>query len=96
MNYKVFRHLVGPDGRFYGQVDSVPQEWASPTSSWLPGEIILDDCEIEVAIDAPPGNYALEVGMYDPDTMQRLPVFRRGGSRLEEDRFLIEGLSLAQ
>ena len=95
-SYKVFRHLVGPDGQRYGQVDSVPQGYGRPTSSWLPGETILDDCEIEVSSGALPGNYTLEVGMYDPDTMDRLPVLAHDGRRLEEDRFVIEGLHLAQ
>jgi len=95
-SYKVFRHLVGPDGQRYGQVDSVPQGYARPTSSWLPGETILDDCEIEVSVDAPPGSYTLQVGLYDPETMERLPVFDHSGRRLEQDRFLIQGLRLSE
>lgn len=94
VSYKVFTHLQGPDGEVYGQCDSEPQGWARPTTTWLAGETVLDDYKIEVAQDAPPGEYVLEVGMYRLDTMERLPIFDQTGCRLAEDRILISGLRL--
>lgn len=73
-NYTAFVHLIGPDGLLYGQVDQTPGAGAFPTTGWLPGEYIVDDYVIPIAQDAPPGDYRLEVGLYNPDTGQRLPV----------------------
>jgi hypothetical protein len=73
-NYTAFVHLIGPDGLLYGQVDQTPGAGAFPTTGWLPGEYISDDYVIPLAANAPPGEYQVEVGMYDPDTGERLPV----------------------
>jgi len=94
ISYTVFTHLLGPDGELYGQLDSVPQGGARPTTSWLAGEIVLDDYKIKIAQDAPPGEYVLAVGMYNLDTMDRLPVFDQNGQRLTEDRILLRGFLL--
>ena len=95
ISYKVFTHLLGPDGQTYGQRDAVPQGRAKPTTIWLAGETVLDDYAIEVAQNAPPGEYSLDVGMYDLDAMERLPVYDRQGRRVAGDRILIKGLGLA-
>lgn len=93
-SYTVFTHLLGPDGELYGQLDSVPQGGARPTTTWLTGEIVLDDYKIEIAQDAPAGEYLLEVGMYDLTTMERLPVSDEAGQHMGQDRVLIGGLHL--
>lgn len=73
-NYTAFVHLIGPDGLLYGQVDQTPGAGAFPTTGWLPGEYIADAYTIPIASTAPPGDYHIEIGLYDPDTGQRLPV----------------------
>jgi hypothetical protein len=70
-DYTVFVHLVDPDGNLIAQADSPPAKGAYPTSLWDPGEIIVDEHEIR---DLPPGHYTLQVGLYQPDTGERLPV----------------------
>jgi hypothetical protein len=57
-----------------GQWDSVPAAGDAPTSGWLPGEIIEDRFHVPMLKDAPPWKYDIFVGMYDPQTGQRLPV----------------------
>lgn len=71
---KVFTHLVGPDGKIYGQQDGIPLAGAAPTDSWIPGEIIADRYHLAVAPGAPAGTYRVEVGFYDPQTLDRLPL----------------------
>ena len=88
--YTVFTHLLDPGGQVRGQMDSPPQGGAAPTTSWLVGEVIADEYRIPVAEDAPAGVYQVEVGMYDPATVVRLPVFAADGSRLPDDRVLLE------
>ncbi|MEA3345203.1 MAG: glycosyltransferase family 39 protein [Chloroflexota bacterium] len=73
-DYTVFNHLLGPDGRMWGQWDEQPLGGDYPTSAWAPGEVIRDEYEIPVQKSAPPGQYQLEVGMYLLETGERLPV----------------------
>ncbi len=90
--YTVFTHLLDPGGQVRGQVDSPPQGGAAPTTSWLAGEVIVDEYRIPLDEDAPAGVYHIEVGMYDPATVVRLPVFAADGSRLPDDRVLLENV----
>ncbi|MCB9078785.1 MAG: glycosyltransferase family 39 protein [Anaerolineaceae bacterium] len=73
-NYTVFIHAAGPDQSIRGQWDSVPVQGTSPTSGWIPGEIIEDHYEVLMGRDVPAWKYDIFVGMYDPVTGERLPV----------------------
>jgi hypothetical protein len=77
--YTVFTHLVGGDGRTWGQWDNQPQRGQLPTTRWIPGQVISDPYEIPVSDVAPAGPLALHVGMYDLLTMDRLPVRDESG-----------------
>jgi len=71
-NYTVFTHLLDPTGWMRGQQDSPPRQGTWPTSWWVPGELVVDRHAIPVADDAPPGLYAIEVGLYRPADGTRL------------------------
>ena len=73
-SYSVFIHVVGPDGVIRGQWDSVPGSGMLPTTGWLEGEVITDQYLVPMAENAPPWQYTILVGMYDPWTGERLPV----------------------
>lgn len=73
-NYTVFVHVMGPDQSMRGQWDSMPVGGQAPTGGWIPGEIIEDHYEVPMQKDAPPWEYDVFVGMYNPATGQRLPV----------------------
>jgi hypothetical protein len=73
-NYVVFNHLQGPDGQLWGQLDQAPAGDAWLTSTWLPGEVIVEERVIPIKPGAPPGTYRLLVGLYTPDDIQRLPL----------------------
>ena len=88
-SYTVFAHLLDAEGRVRGQKDGVPCEGVCPTTSWLEGEVIVDRYEIVVDPHAPAGEYQIEVGMYDPQTLRRLPAFDEAGKRLADDRILL-------
>lgn len=79
VNYTVFTHLVGPDGRIYAQHDGQPVAGTRPTSDWLKGEVIRDPYTLTIAAKAPPGTYTLEIGMYRPDNGVRLPIVTPSG-----------------
>ena len=88
-NYTVFSHLVDDQGRVWGQKDSMPCGGACPTTSWLEGEFIADEYGIEVDADAPAGEYQINVGMYDPESMGRLPAFDEIGRRWPDDSIVL-------
>ncbi len=92
-SYTVFVHVVGPDGRLYGQVDYWPVEGTRLTTSWLPGEIIRDPYTVRLAADAPPGAYTVHVGLYLLETLERLPVFNAEGAPVD-DKFVLTGLTV--
>jgi hypothetical protein len=70
-SYRVFLHMLGPDGSLVAQSDGEPAGWARPTTGWLPGEVVVDERVLVLPPDLPPGEYRLMAGMY-----------RYGGPRL--------------
>jgi 4-amino-4-deoxy-L-arabinose transferase-like glycosyltransferase len=73
-DYTVFIHLVSADGAAIGQGDGPPLGGEYPTSYWAAGEFLRDEHLLNVSADAPPGRARLLVGLYDPETGQRLPL----------------------
>jgi hypothetical protein len=63
-SYRVFVHLLSPDGTLVAQSDGEPANWSRPTTGWLPGEIVPDGRAIAVPDDAGSGEYSLQAGMY--------------------------------
>ena len=80
-SYTVFAHVLDSSNRIRGQVDRVPGVPEAPTTSWVQGEVIADTYEIPLGADVPPGEYAVEVGMYDATTMARRPVSNARGEQ---------------
>jgi hypothetical protein len=83
-SYTVFTHMLDKENRMWGQKDSMPVRGTLPTCCWVKDEIIADEYEILVQPDAPPGQYVIEIGMYQLETGQRLEVHGRaeGGDRI--------------
>lgn len=70
---KVFVHLLDAAGNIIGQSDQEPAAGARPTSSWTPGEYLVDRHVLTVDPAAPAGPATLEIGLYDPLSGQRIP-----------------------
>jgi uncharacterized membrane protein len=94
VSYTVFTHLVDADERIWGQTDSIPLRGEAPTTSWTEGEVVTDEYEIVVDTDVPPGEYVIEVGMYDASTGRRLPVVVDGRQE-DQDRILLATVNVA-
>ncbi len=77
-DYTVFVHLLNLDGTLAAGADGPPRDGLYPTSFWSPGEIIADEHGGMASLT--PGEYMLEVGLYRPDTGERLPA---SGARAE-------------
>ncbi len=84
-DYTVFVHVLGRQHNprtgnpLWGQVDMEPVAGTYPTSAWSPGEQIIDRYVVTVDPEAPPGDYGLEIGLYDAINGQRLAVYDPGG-----------------
>jgi len=87
--YTVFTHLLDGEGKVRGQRDSVPVDGTRPTTGWAVGEIIVDRYEISVDGDTPEGTCQIEIGLYNPESGDRMPAFDAEGQRLEYDRVLL-------
>lgn len=73
-DYHVFVHLVDPHNEKIAQRDGQPVQWLRPTSSWQPGEEIIDHYGLLLPPNLPLGEYRIVVGLYDPVSGQRLPT----------------------
>ena len=71
-SYVVFTHLVAPDGRIIAQHDGIPAQGARPTTGWVAGEYILDEHALAFRDLIYAGPAAIYVGLYDPQSGQRL------------------------
>jgi hypothetical protein len=71
--YTVFIHLLDQNNQVVAQQDRAP---VRPTTTWVENEFITDMYEFK--IDAPAGDYRIEIGWYDADFV-RLPVLDDGG-----------------
>ena len=89
LDYTIFVHLVGPDGRLHGQVDQFPGSGSAPTTSWAPGQVIVDSIVLPVAAGAPAGTYHVAVGMYDAASGGRLPIADSSGHLLPDDQAIL-------
>ncbi len=87
-SYTVFTHLIDEENRIWGQQDNVPKQGQHPTTLWIEGEVVTDRYDITVDPDAPPGEYVIEIGLYDAATGDRLPVLDQQGLMLD-DRILL-------
>jgi len=89
-DYTVFIHLIDEKGNIVAQKDNPPADGFYPTTKWEPGEIVRDQYDLVIAPNASHGQYQLKVGMYRPNTGQRLTVFDSGGEELGDGVFLSE------
>jgi 4-amino-4-deoxy-L-arabinose transferase-like glycosyltransferase len=63
--YKVFLHVLDGDNHIVGQRDAEPGGGARLTTLWEPGQVIVDRYGLPIHPATAPGEYRVEVGMYD-------------------------------
>ncbi len=85
---KVFVHLLDDHSQIWGQYDGLEV----PVEGWYPGDVIVQLHTLSVSADAPPGRYWLEVGLYDPQTMDRLQAVDDTGAPIGNRLLLHEML----
>ena len=88
-DYKVFVHLSSlDDGAIVAQHDGMPRDWTYLTSWWEKDEIVTDTITLDVS-GLSAGHYEVAVGLYNPDTLERLPVVDQAGTSLPERKLVL-------
>jgi hypothetical protein len=64
------------------QIDQPPLRGGNPTDTWQPDEIIVEQIRLTVNPGAPPGDYTLYIGMYDPENGERVLLTDEQGATL--------------
>lgn len=89
-DYKVFVHLFDPaTEEIVAQDDAMPLQNQYPTSWWAEGEVVSDEITISLE-NLPPGRYRLALGVYDPQTMDRLAAVGPDGAPIADDRVILD------
>jgi hypothetical protein len=73
-NYMLFVHLLNSEGERVAQVDVPPGGPRAPTHQWQPGHYVTWFHPIPLPADIPADTYWLALGLYDPQSGERLPV----------------------
>jgi hypothetical protein len=87
----IFTHLTH-EGRPITQRDAVPGNGLFPVETWEPGELVRDQFALPLPPELPPGEYEIQVGIYDPTTQMRYGLIElEGETYVVVQRFTIEG-----
>lgn len=73
-NYKIFVQLRNTQGQTVASADHEAFNGLVPTKVWPVDSIIKETNTIIIPDDIAPGQYSLYVGLYDPTTLERLPI----------------------
>lgn len=79
-DYAVSLRLQDADGEFWGSLDRRPAGYYFPTSRWRPGEPVFGSNLVPALPGTPPGDYYLEVVVYDEKTKEWLDVLDAAGA----------------
>jgi 4-amino-4-deoxy-L-arabinose transferase-like glycosyltransferase len=93
VDYTVFVHILDASEKVVAQHDQPPAAGARPTSSWFAGDVIFDTYTIQLPKSLTPGDYPIEVGMYNASTGERLPVAHNGAT--DGDRIIVATLRVS-
>ena len=92
-DYKVFVHLLDAQGQVVAQQDRFSGEGVYPTGIWDVNEKIVDDYSFALQTA---GRYRIVVGMYAPDSGERLGVIDQQGRELENRQIEIASFEMSQ
>jgi hypothetical protein len=83
-----FAHLLSGEGQYLAGWDGL----TAPATCWQEGDLIRQQYAIPLPGDLLPGVYALEIGWYDVETLQRWPAFLQDAPI--GDRWLLTGIEI--
>ncbi len=80
VRYKVTVQLLAPDGSLAAQHDAEPANNLAPTTTWTPGQTVMDTHGLVVPPDALPGEYVLVAAVYALDAPGDRLLVREDGA----------------
>ncbi|MEJ2748975.1 MAG: hypothetical protein P8183_13875, partial [Anaerolineae bacterium] len=96
-SYTVFVHLINLANQPIVALDYTPLGGAMPTHlwfpKWLPGQQMLDPYRLQIPPDLPPGDYLIEVGLYEMVGKRRLHIADAQGN-LVGDRYILGAVTV--
>jgi hypothetical protein len=95
-DYTIFVHLLDASGNVRAQIDAPPRDGAYPTSIWDAGEIVRDNYILSLPRDLAPGDYRIEVGLYEYPVLTRLIAKDANGTTLGNRLILNKTIRVAQ
>jgi hypothetical protein len=88
--YKIFVHVLDASGQqVLAQRDAEPQDGAAPTTSWMVGEALDDSYVLQLPASVGPGEYPIEIGVYEPRSGDRLTLATGDNHAILDQRLLI-------
>jgi hypothetical protein len=81
--YSVYVKLLDAEGNAVAGWDGQPRDGAAPTLLWVPGETVEDRVTLAIPVDAAPGDYLVEVGMYRAADLARCLTLNGDGVPVE-------------
>jgi len=94
-HYSVFVHLVRPAVHTWGQDDRL-NPGDIPTPRWPVDRYVRDAHALTVLPGTPPGEYQIEVGLYEPDTGRRLFVLSPDGAPVTQGVLLPQSVTVTR
>jgi len=74
-NYKVFVHFMDRGlATMWAQQDGDPVGGFTPTTRWMPGEVVVEEHALYIPPETPAGTYKLFTGMYEWETVRNLTI----------------------
>lgn len=96
-SYTIFVHLIDGANQPLVALDYTPLGGSAPTylwiPKWLPGQQFTDPYRLTIPPTLPPGNYAIEVGLYEMVSQRRLHSSDPAGN-LTGDRYILGGVTV--
>jgi hypothetical protein len=90
-SYTIFVHLIDSNNISYANLDYTPLGGAVPTHlwfpKWLPGQQLSDPYRLVIPENIAPGNYQIEVGLYEMTSRRRLAMHDIQGDQIG-DRYI--------
>jgi hypothetical protein len=88
---KVFVHLLDANDQLVAQHDAPPVSGTYPFSIWQPNTVILDEHMLQIDPELlTSGSYRLEIGVYDPNTLERWLAVNADGTVVESGAAVME------
>ncbi|MDX1520642.1 MAG: hypothetical protein R3264_03360 [Anaerolineae bacterium] len=73
-DYSIFVQVRNAAGATVISADHSPYLGLLPTSRWPAGAVVQETTWLDVPADLPPDHYPIYIGLYRPDTLERLPL----------------------